>query len=107
MVYRRLNFPDGVPPEYAWTNLHDPKQCEKTLGGVWCPLCSIHTTGGHGMQRMTFATWKLVIEREALVPGGHAGPTGEGNLPQPKERGGDVALAEMRKWGKKEPDFKE
>ena len=19
MVYRRMNFPDGVPPEYAWT----------------------------------------------------------------------------------------
>ncbi len=88
MVYRRMNFPDGVPSEYAWTNLHDPGQCEKTLAGVWCPLCSVHTNGGHGIQRMTFATWKQVIEREKETPGGHAGPTGSGNLPRPKERGG-------------------
>ncbi len=44
---------------------------------------------------MTFATWKEVIAREAERGDGHAGPTGVGNLPRPKERGGDVAFAEM------------
>ncbi len=91
MVYRRLNFPDGVPPEYAWTNLHEPAKCEKTAAGEWCALCSVKERGGHGIQRMTYEVWKEVIEREALQPGGHAGPTGHGNLPRPKERGGEVA----------------
>jgi len=62
---------------------------------------------------MTYETWKEVIEREALQPGAHdpqggsemnsagrslfvhAGPTGCGNLPRPKERGGEVPFAEM------------
>ena len=95
MVYRRLNFPDGVPPEYAWTNLHEPDKCEETQAGRWCALCSVQERGGCGTQRMTYETWKEVIEREAAEPGGHAGPTGYGNLPRPKERGGEVPLAEM------------
>lgn len=95
MVYRRLNFPDGVPPEYGWTNLHDPERCEKRAAGEWCPLCSVKERGGCGIQRMTYETWKEVIEREALVPGQYAGPTGCGNLPRPKERGGEVPFAEM------------
>ena len=44
---------------------------------------------------MTYQTWREVIEREENAPGGHAGPTGVGNLPRPKERGGDVPFAEM------------
>jgi hypothetical protein len=44
---------------------------------------------------MTFATWKDVIALEATRSDGHAGPTGVGNLPRPKERGGDMAFAEM------------
>jgi hypothetical protein len=61
---------------------------------------------------MTFATWKDVIALEATRRDGHApqgcsekpsgpsrfvhaGPTGVGNLPRPKERGGDMAFAEM------------
>ena len=95
MVYRRLNFPDGVPPEYAWTNLHEPDKCEETQAGRWCALCSVKERGGCGIQRMTYETWKEVIEREALQPGAHAGPTGCGNLPRPKERGGEMAFAEM------------
>ncbi len=95
MVYRRLNFPDGVPPEYAWTNLHDPKTCETTRAGHWCPLCSVHERGGHGIQRMTFHTWLQIIEKESQTPGQHAGPTGVGNLPQPKERGGDLDYTEL------------
>jgi hypothetical protein len=37
---------------------------------------------------MTVDTWLEVIEREAARGMGHVGPTGVGNLPRPKERGG-------------------
>ena len=48
---------------------------------------------------MTYEKWLAVIEREKEHPGQHAGPTGMGNLPTPKERGGDLSFAEMReKW---------
>ncbi len=98
MVYRRMNFPDSVPPEYAWTNRHDPTQCEKTAAGAFCPLCAVDERGGCGIQRMTYETWQAVVEREKEVPGQHAGPTGVGNLPTPKERGGEVPFAEMKEW---------
>ncbi len=95
MVYRRMNFPDGVPAEYAWTNSHEVASCEKTQKGEWCERCAPYLHGGAGIQRLTFATWKEVIAREAERGDGHAGPTGVGNLPRPKERGGDVPFAEM------------
>jgi len=95
MVYRRMNFPDGVPPEYAWTNLHRPEFCEKTQSNQWCPLCQVAARGGHGIQRLTYQTWREVIEREQHSPGRHAGPTGVGNLPTPKERGGDLSFPEL------------
>jgi hypothetical protein len=109
MVYRRMNFPDGVPAEYGWTNLHRKEQCETTQAGGWCARCQVDERGGCGIQRMTYETWLEVIEREKENPGQHAGPTGVGNLPTPKERGGDLSLAEMReKWvEKKEPDGRE
>ncbi len=44
---------------------------------------------------MTFHTWLQIIEKESQTPGQHAGPTGVGNLPQPKERGGDLDYAEL------------
>ena len=82
LVYRRLNFPHGVPPEYEWTGLREK---QKPLGGC-------------GIQRMTTDQWLDLIEREAPEiprPGyrssfapQHIGPTGAGNLPRPKERGG-------------------
>ena len=95
MVYRRFHFPDGVPREYAWTNRHDPTRCDTTQAGHWCPLCSVQERGGAGLQRMTFDTWKEVIEQEAQTPGQHAGPTGTGNLPRPKERNGDIPFREL------------
>jgi hypothetical protein len=95
MIYRRMNFPDGVPPEYAWTNLHDVTICPLTQAGQWCEPCARYLYGGHGMQRMTFDTWKETIAREALTPGQHAGPTGAGNLLRPAERGGDCDYAEL------------
>jgi hypothetical protein len=99
MVYRRMNFPDGVPAEYAWTNLHENETCELAQAGEWCALCQVRERGGHGIQRMTYETWLRVIEREKESPGGHAGPTGVGNLPRPKERGGEMTFEEMReRW---------
>jgi hypothetical protein len=112
MVYRRMNFPDGVPPEYAWTNSHDVASCELNAQGKWCEECARFLHAAAGIQRMTFATWKDVIALEAqqksvhdtqdcseMASGPsrfvHAGPTGVGNLPRPKERGGDMAFAEM------------
>jgi hypothetical protein len=95
MVYRRMNFPDGIPPEYAWTNEHRPEHCELTQTNQWCPLCQVSERGGHGIQRLTYPTWREVIEREKQTPGRHAGPTGVGNLPTPKERGGEFSFPEL------------
>ena len=104
MVYRRMNFPDGVPvEEYGWTNVHDMEACELKAQGKWCEGCARFLHGGHGIQRMTYETWLEISEQEEAREGGHAGPTGVGNLPRPKERGGEVAFAEMLGWlGKKE-----
>lgn len=74
LVYRRMNFPQGVPPEYAWVAPPDDVE-RRELGGM-------------GVQRMTLETWLHVIEREAARGTGHIGPTGVGNLPRPMERGG-------------------
>ena len=71
MVYRRLNFVNGVPPEYYWTTRDEETR----------------TYGGMGIQRMTVDTWLDVIEREKVDPESHIGPCG-GNLPRPQERGG-------------------
>ena len=70
-VYRRMNFPDGVPPEYDWTGIPEAQR----------------ERGGCGIQRMTVDTWLDVIEREKLREDGHIGKTGIGNLPRPKEHG--------------------
>jgi len=93
-----MYFPDGIPPEYTWTNVHDVETCELTQAGKWCEPCARYLNGGAGIQRMTFDTWQQVIAREALVPGRHAGPTGTGNLPRPAERGGEVPYAEMLEY---------
>jgi hypothetical protein len=71
LVYRRLNFPDGVPPEYYWAT-QNPEARE---------------LGGTGIQRMTVDTWLEVIERETARGTGHVGPTGVGTLPRPAEHG--------------------
>jgi hypothetical protein len=71
LVYRRLHFPDGVPPEYHWTTKDE----------------NVRQYGGLGIQRMTTETWLDLIQRERYRAGGHLGPTGVGNLPRPKEHG--------------------
>ncbi len=72
LVYRRLNFPDGIPPEYWWTCSRTPERRER---------------GGMGTQRMTVETWIQVIAREKERGDGHVGPTGVGNLPRPEQYG--------------------
>lgn len=72
LIYRRINFRDGVPPEYQWTGTNAQR----------------NESGAHGIQRMTVDTWLDVIDREKLREDGHIGPTGVGNLPRPIERGG-------------------
>ncbi len=73
-VYRRINFPDGIPDEYLWTV---PPDGGPDLG-----------RGGCGIQRMTVDTWLDVIELEKLREDGHIGPTGVGNLPRHQSTGG-------------------
>jgi hypothetical protein len=81
-VYRRVNFPNGVPAEYDWVGVNENRQ----------------QYGGCALQRMTPDTWLETIKREgpevlregyqsSTVPN-HIGPTGVGNLPRPQERGG-------------------
>ena len=65
LVYRRMNFIGEIPREYAWTIPHNERP----------------EFGGFGHQRMTYATWKRVIQTEGST---HAGPTGERNLPRLK-----------------------
>jgi len=71
LVYRRLNFVNGVPEEYHWTT-YDPRRREN---------------GGHGIQRMTPERWLETIELEKRMGTGHLGPCGD-PMPRPKERGG-------------------
>ncbi len=71
LVYRRLNFPASVPPEYHWAT-------SNAQAREW---------GGTGIQRMRVETWLEVIERERAEGTGHIGPTGVGNLPRPPENG--------------------
>jgi hypothetical protein len=74
LIYRRLNFVNGIPEEYRWAvRPGDEARMQR---------------GGCGIQRMEVDTWLHVIEREKLREDGHIGPTGVGNLPRPMERGG-------------------
>jgi hypothetical protein len=70
-VYRRLNFPDGIPPEYDWVGVIDENHRQR---------------GGMGIQRMTIDTWLELVDSEAQRGDGHLSPTG--NLPRPEEHGG-------------------
>lgn len=72
LVYRRLNFREGVPAEYLWT----------------MPDKQALLYGGGGVQRMTIDHWLHIIALEKESGTEHIGPTGLGNLPRPHERGG-------------------
>ena len=55
-VYRRLNFPDGIPDEYAWVGILSEEH--RRIGGL-------------GIQRMTVNMWLDVIDIEAQRTDGH------------------------------------
>ena len=57
-VKRVIVFPDGVPPEYAWT---DPKPVEKSKEP-------------QAVQNMLWRRWLNVIDREEALGTGHIGP---------------------------------
>jgi hypothetical protein len=69
LVYRRLNFVDGVPPEYLWTTT-DPVTVE---------------FGGLATQRMRLDRWLELIETERASGTGHL--QGCEIMPRPEERG--------------------
>ena len=82
IVYRRLNFVDGVPPEYYWAT-NDPRRRE---------------FGGHGIQRMAVETWLETIAEEERRGTGHLGPCSD-PLPRPKERGGcECPACRFHQW---------
>lgn len=68
LVYRRLNFPLGIAPEYHWTAKSTPELFE---------------TGGAGTQHMTFHTWCEVIQREAASGSGTSAPPASAIFPGP------------------------
>ena len=68
LVYRRLNFINGVPPEYDWTT-DDPQRLK---------------FGFLGVQRLRVADWRVLIEAEA---GGHL-KASNFHMPRPESRGG-------------------
>ena len=70
LVYRRLNFVDGVPPEYRWTT-EDPVTIE---------------FGGMATQRIRLETWLELIGMEKASGTGHL--HGCEIMPRPEERGG-------------------
>ncbi len=72
LVYRRLDFVNGVPAEYHWAT-RDPYDRQY---------------GGCGIQRMSLETWLKASKVEDQEAEGHVKPTGKGNLPRPMERGG-------------------
>ncbi|MGH9582557.1 MAG: hypothetical protein ACRD4O_06445 [Bryobacteraceae bacterium] len=71
LVYRRLNFVDGIPSEYHWATASLERR----------------ERGGMATQRMTVETWLETIAREEAAATGHIGPCGK-LVPRPKERGG-------------------
>ncbi len=58
-LIRRLNFPDGIPPEYDWTGVENDDH---------------RRFGGLALQRMTIDMWLDAIKREAETGDGHVGP---------------------------------
>ena len=86
LVYRRLNFINGVPPEYEWTT-EDPLRLK---------------FGFMGIQRLRVADWRKHILSET---GGHLQPS-YFHMPRPEDRGGCdcQACREMAKRLQREPD---
>jgi hypothetical protein len=69
LVYRRLNFINGIPDEYAWTT-SDPLR---------------RKFGGMGIQRLRVEDWRQHILEEE--PNGHLRRS-DFQMPRPEDRGG-------------------
>jgi Fe2+ or Zn2+ uptake regulation protein len=81
LVYRRLNFINGVPAEYYWTTSDE----------------RIRESGGMGIQRLRPEDWLKVMEEEKALGTGHLLPSF--SMPRPEERGGcdcDVCTGNRR-----------
>lgn len=72
LVYRRIFFPSGVPPEYNWTFPDDMTR----------------QYGGGCIQRLTLKTWLNLSAIEELFDDGHIRPSNAPYVPRPNERGG-------------------
>ncbi len=68
LVYRRLNFVNGVPSDYHWATSDE----------------NVRRHGGLGVQRLRVSDWLRQIHREQ---GGHLQPS-DYNMPRPESRGG-------------------
>lgn len=67
LVYRRINFPYGIPAEYGWVAAPDDVETRER--------------GGAGIQRMTLETWLRSTAREQANGTGHVGPRESGICP--------------------------
>jgi len=65
MIYRRLNFIHGVPPEYLWIE----------------PTPEFQMYGGLFLQRVTVEEWPEIMEREQTAGDGHVVSA---RFPQPR-----------------------
>jgi hypothetical protein len=72
LIYRRLNFPEGVPREYEWTG---PDEALRQYGGI-------------AIQRVKYSDWLEMSRTEEERGTGHVGASLKGVMPRPKERGG-------------------
>jgi hypothetical protein len=65
LIYRRLNFVNGVPNEYMWTD----------------PTPTVRIRGGHFLHRVLAEDWPYVMEQERLHGNIHVRPS-----PRPQPR---------------------
>jgi hypothetical protein len=65
LVYRRLNFVNGVPDEYMWTN----------------PPLSVKQRGGYFLHRVLIEDWPGILAAEKATGNKQVFPT-----PRPQER---------------------
>ncbi len=70
LIYRRLNFVHGVPPEYWWTK----------------PTKDVEQYGGHFLQRVSLADWQKVLELESM-PGNKHVRSSHKFVPRPEDMG--------------------
>jgi hypothetical protein len=81
LVYRRLNFRQGVPREYWWVTRVEARR----------------QNGGHGLQRLRLEDWLEALKNEAVT--GHVSSVRI--VPRPRARGGcecESCTRSRRSW---------